>query len=194
MKRRKPSKAKGKKISRTSRRAKKPQRKRASLAARARSSQRRRQKTKTKARAKKPTPAVSTRSLAEKLNVKAGTAVAVLNCPKPPDALLGPIPESASVQLTLDNPADLVLLFVRNSEELGRHIQSIADKLSPSLSLWVAYPKQSSEIETDLTRDVGWDAMRQLGWGVVSLVSVDETWTAMRFKSGDTPALGTPPL
>ncbi len=127
-----------------------------------------------------PTP--SARSLAEKLRVRAGSAIAVLNCPKPPDALLGPMPEKASVQLTLDNPADLVLLFVRNSQELGQHVQAIADKLSTALELWVAYPKQSSEIETDLTRDAGWDPMHRLGWGVVSLVSVDDTWTAMRFK------------
>ncbi len=127
-----------------------------------------------------PTP--STRSLAEKLRVRAGSAIAVLNCPKPPDALLGPMPEKASVQLTLDNPADLVLLFVRNSQELGQYVQAIADKLSTALDLWVAYPKQSSEIETDLTRDAGWDPMHRLGWGVVSLVSVDDTWTAMRFK------------
>ena len=190
MKRKKPAKTKGKKSSRTARRGKSPQRKRTPSRASARSKQRRPQK----ARAKKPTPPPSTPSLAEKLNVKAGTAVAVLNCPKPPDALLGPIPESASVQLTLDNPADLVLLFVRNSEELARHVQSIADKLSPTLSLWVAYPKQSSEIETDLTRDVGWDPMRQLGWDVVSLVSVDDTWTAMRFKSGVIPDPLSPPV
>jgi hypothetical protein len=122
--------------------------------------------------------------LAEKLRVRAGSAIAVLNCPKPPDALLGPMPKKASVQLTLDNRADLVLLFVRNSQELGQHVQAIADKLSTALELWVAYPKQSSEIETDLSRDAGWDPMHRLGWGVVSLVSVDDTWTAMRFKLG----------
>ncbi len=133
---------------------------------------------------KQAAPSPSTKSLAEKIRVRAGSAVAVLNCPKPPDALLGPMPDKASVQLTLDNPADLVLLFVRNSEELGQHVQAIADKLSPALELWVAYPKQSSEIETDLTRDAGWDPMHRLGWGVVSLVSVDDTWTAMRFKVG----------
>jgi hypothetical protein len=135
-----------------------------------------------KSRAPKKQATPSARSLAEKLRVRAGTAIAVLNCPKPPEALLGPMPEKASVQLTLDNPADLVLLFVRNSQELGQHVQTIADKLSSALDLWVAYPKQSSEIETDLTRDAGWDPMHRLGWGVVSLVSVDETWTAMRFK------------
>jgi hypothetical protein len=127
-------------------------------------------------------PSPSTKSVAEKIRVRAGSTLAVLNCPKPPDAFLGPMPEHASVQLTLDNPADLVLLFVRNSEELGQHVQAIASKLSPQLALWVAYPKQGSEIETDLTRDRGWDPMNQLGWGVVSLVSVDDTWTAMRFK------------
>ncbi len=135
-----------------------------------------------KSRVPKKRATASTRSLAEKLRVRAGTAIAVLNCPKPPDALLGPMPEKASVHLTLDNPADLVLLFVRNSQELGQQVQTIADKLSSALDLWVAYPKQSSEIETDLTRDAGWDPMHQLGWGVVSLVSVDDTWTAMRFK------------
>src|SRR5260370_6588233 len=119
---------------------------------------------------RRATPSI--RSLAEKLRVRAGSAIAMLNCPKPPDALLGPMPEKTSVQLTLDNPADLVLLFVRNSQELGQHVQAIADKLSTAHELWVAYPKQSSEIETDLTRDAGWDPMHRLGWGGGSLVSV----------------------
>src|SRR5262249_36832331 len=115
MKRKKPAKTKGKKSSRTARRGKSPQRKRTPSRASARSKQRRPQR----ARAKNPHPPPSPPSWGKKLTGKGGTAVAVLNCPNPPDALLGPTPESASVQLTLDNPADLVLLFVRNSEELA---------------------------------------------------------------------------
>lgn len=48
--------------------------------------------------------------------------------------------------------------------------------------MWVAYPKTTSGVATDLTRDVGWATMNEAGWGVVSQVAVDATWSALRFK------------
>ena len=48
--------------------------------------------------------------------------------------------------------------------------------------LWLAFPKKSSGIATDLTRDHGWDVIHRAGWQGVSLIAVDERWSAMRLR------------
>jgi hypothetical protein len=52
--------------------------------------------------------------------------------------------------------------------------------LKPVSLLWISFPKGSSKIQTDLTRDKGWDSVRDLKW--VTLVSVDETWSAFSLR------------
>ena len=47
---------------------------------------------------------------------------------------------------------------------------------------WVAYPKKTSGVPTDLTRDRGWEAVTG-DIDAVSQVAVDDTWSALRFKS-----------
>jgi hypothetical protein len=63
------------------------------------------------------------------------------------------------------------------------------DKLAPKIFkavkdetlLWIAYPKKSSSIKTDIHRDYGWDALTTAGYEAIAQVSIDETWSALRF-------------
>ena len=48
--------------------------------------------------------------------------------------------------------------------------------------LWFSYPKKSSKVETDITRDVGWDALGSTGLRPVTQVAIDDTWSALRFR------------
>jgi hypothetical protein len=48
--------------------------------------------------------------------------------------------------------------------------------------LWMCYPKGSSKLKTDLNRDRGWSVVQEAGWEGIALVSVDEIWSAMRFR------------
>ena len=48
--------------------------------------------------------------------------------------------------------------------------------------LWISYPKRSSKVKTDIARDVGWDVVAQAGLRPVTQGSVDETWSALRFR------------
>ena len=48
--------------------------------------------------------------------------------------------------------------------------------------LWLSYPKRSSKVETDLSRDVGWEVVADAGLRPVTQVSIDETWSALRFR------------
>ncbi len=51
--------------------------------------------------------------------------------------------------------------------------------------LWISYPKRSSKVETDITRDVGWEAVTQAGLRAVTQVSINDVWSALRFRPVD---------
>jgi hypothetical protein len=49
--------------------------------------------------------------------------------------------------------------------------------------IWISYPKQAAKVPTDITRDRGWDAITSEGWRPVTQVSVDDVWSALRWRS-----------
>ena len=123
----------------------------------------------------------STRPLAAKIGVKPRMSVTLLNAEFSAAELLEELPEGASVATRLDDAPACVLLFVRNAEELEHEFPRLRDRLAPHTLLWVAYPKQSGALRGHLTRDRGWDLVRDAGYEGVNVVSVDDTWSAMRF-------------
>ncbi len=52
----------------------------------------------------------------------------------------------------------------------------------PESLLWISFPKASSKIQTDLTRDKGWEALEHVDLKWVTLNSVNETWSAFAFR------------
>jgi hypothetical protein len=48
--------------------------------------------------------------------------------------------------------------------------------------LWLLYPKKSSRIATDITRDRGWEPVHEAGFLPVAQVAVDGDWSALRFR------------
>ena len=64
-----------------------------------------------------------------------------------------------------------------NSKHVGWMLQT-------GMTVWIYYPKGSSKIQTDLTRDKGWDCLKaeedKLTW--LNLISLNETWSAFGFR------------
>ena len=77
---------------------------------------------------------------------------------------------------------DLVHLFVANRAELERLGPVALQSVKYDGLLWISYPKQSAKVQTDLNRDVGWDLVSGAGLRPVTQVSIDETWSALRFR------------
>ncbi|EMR03775.1 YdeI/OmpD-associated family protein [Cesiribacter andamanensis] len=75
-----------------------------------------------------------------------------------------------------------VLLFVHSRAELEQLAPRALQALAKGGSFWVAYPKKSSGIKTDINRDAGWDVLVAAGLGAVAALSVDSTWSVLRFK------------
>ncbi len=119
-------------------------------------------------------PAVSGAPLGKKLGLKAGQRAVILGAPEGYERRL----EGAKAS----GKGEVVLVFARDSRALAGLAKKAAAALADGGALWVAYPKKTSGIATDLSRDAGWDALKKEGWEGVSLVAVDERWSAMRFK------------
>ena len=111
--------------------------------------------------------------LAAKLRIGPGSRVLALNAPPGYRERLEPLPEGAKLIEAAEGACDVVHLFVRDSEQLERGV------------LWISYPKRGAGVDTDLTRDVGWETVKGAGLRPVSQVSVDDRWSALRFRPAD---------
>ena len=125
---------------------------------------------------------MSQKTLAQKLGLKIGHRLLVLNAPEGILGRLQPLPEGASLETTSGQNFDAALVFVRNKAEIDAHAAEAAESVKRDGLLWFAYPKQTSKIATDIHRDVGWDALRDRGYAPIAQVAVDETWSATRFR------------
>lgn len=123
--------------------------------------------------------------LSKKLQIKKGQHILILNQPQGYSELLGPLPEDTTRSHepgSASHSCDLVQVFVRNSAQLEEYSRTALNALKPGGVLWVSYPKKSSGLNSDLTRDDGWKTLTARGYRGVSQVSIDATWSALRFK------------
>ncbi|WP_438003609.1 YdeI/OmpD-associated family protein [Sorangium sp. So ce321] len=120
--------------------------------------------------------------LARKLQIKPDSRLLLLGAPGGFAAALEPLPERVTVATAARGQFDVVHLFVRQAKDLEKNAPRAIGAVRDGGVLWISYPKRSSGVETDLTRDVGWQAVVDAGWGGVAQVAIDETWSALRFK------------
>lgn len=121
-------------------------------------------------------------ALVKKLKLKPGQRAAVVNAPAGYLDALQPLPEHAELVEELAGQFDWVQLFVGDQAELERLLPPVRAALKPASLLWIAFPKGASKIQTDLTRDRGWDAVQQADLKWINLVSVNETWSAFSLR------------
>ena len=125
--------------------------------------------------------------LARKLGIREGDTVAVLGAPggfAVPD-----LPDGVEVRTAARGRHDVVLSFHTRRVDLERRFATLCRATHPDGGLWIAWPKRSSGVPTDLTEDV----VRQLALegGLVDnkVCAIDETWSGLRlvFRLRDRP-------
>src|SRR5690348_12487567 len=121
-------------------------------------------------------------TLIKKLGIKPKQRIIILNAPQGYREQLGTLPADVELVTTLDGTFDLVHIFVKNKAEVDHYAPMAIKAVKAGGLLWMSYPKKSSKIKTDLTRDIGWDAILNAGWRPVTLISIDEVWSAFRFR------------
>ena len=119
--------------------------------------------------------------LVKKLGIKEGARVALVNAPENFQATLGELPDNVKFMKSTNKSLDLILFFVLTERALARDFAKLAARLTSNGMIWIAWPKKSSGVATDLTFErvqrIGLDA----GLVDVKICAVDETWSGLKF-------------
>jgi CheY-like chemotaxis protein len=119
--------------------------------------------------------------LAEKLGIKPGFTVSLVNAPTDFGAVLGKLPGNTSLMDGVDPGSDLVVWFVRSEDDLQGDMESIV-RASQQAPVWIAWPKRGGAMESGLTQQmVRQQAMAQ-GMVDYKICSIDQDWSALLFK------------
>lgn len=117
------------------------------------------------------------KTVAQKARVKPGTTVAVANRVKGVVESLGLPDDTAFVPPAR---AQLVFLFAKTRAELDREMPKAVARLGEASALWVFFRKGSQGL--DMNRDTVWAVAEKLRLSPLGLLSVDDTWSAFRFR------------
>jgi hypothetical protein len=119
--------------------------------------------------------------LPKKLGIKSGSRVALVNAPKDFEAELGELPDNVEFIKRPTKSLDIILFFVLTERALARDFAKLASKLTANGMIWIAWPKKSSGVTTDLSeqrvREIGLDG----GLVDVKVCAIDETWSGLKF-------------
>jgi hypothetical protein len=119
--------------------------------------------------------------LVKKLGIKPGARVAIVNAPDDFQATLGDLPEDVTLAKPTTTSLDLILYFVLSERILVRDFAKLAQRLTSNGMIWIAWPKKSSGVTTDLNFDrvqrIGLDA----GLVDVKICAIDDTWSGLKF-------------
>ena len=119
--------------------------------------------------------------LPRKLEIKAGTRVALVNAPQEFVALLGQLPDGARLRRGTVARRDLTIWFVRSRQDLAHNLARVAPPRGQG-SLWIAWPKKSSGVATDLTENVLRDVVLPFGLVDRKVCAIDDIWSGLLFS------------
>ena len=118
--------------------------------------------------------------LPRKLGIAAGTRMAWLRAPGGFGDLLGDLPDDVRLKARATAPVDLVVQFVTRRSQLERELPRLREAVRPAGMVWVAWPKRSAGVPTDVTEDVIRDVALPIGLVDVKVCAIDPTWSGLK--------------
>jgi len=117
--------------------------------------------------------------LVKKLGIRADASVSLVGAPGDFEKTLGKLPGGVSIKRRA-GPADLIIWFTRSRKDLDGRLGKIV-KLVGKGGMWIAWPKRTSGVESDLTQVVVRKAGLAAGLVDYKICAIDETWTGLKF-------------
>ena len=97
-------------------------------------------------------------------------------------SILGKLPQGVTVLNQGAKGVDLIQVFVTSRSELENQLAKLKSILNEKGLLWVTYPKGTSRTKVDVNRDVIREYAQSIGLQAIAIVSIDDTWSALRLK------------
>lgn len=121
----------------------------------------------------------SGKPLAQKLGVKPGSTVVLIDPPDGVEETLGSLPERVTVRRGNRGNREMTIWFVTRRGALERRFGAVADAVGEG-TLWMAWPKRSSQVETDLTEDTMREVALPADLVDSKVCAIDGTWSGLR--------------
>ena len=123
----------------------------------------------------------SSTPLAKKLGIKEGSRIGLVNAPKNFRDELGELPDDVEFVKRLTNSLDIIVFFVFSERELATNFSRLAGKLKMNGMIWIAWPKKSSGVKTDISFELVQKIGLAAGLVDVKICAIDETWSGLKF-------------
>ena len=129
--------------------------------------------------------------LAKKIGIKEGSRIALVNAPKDFQSELTELPDNVEFVKQTAKSLDIIIFFVLTERALVKDFAKLAARLTTNGMIWIAWPKKSSGVATDLSfgpvQRIGLDA----GLVDVKICAINETWSGLKFvyRLKDRPSL-----
>ncbi|MDF2187788.1 YdeI/OmpD-associated family protein [Paraflavitalea sp. CAU 1676] len=120
-------------------------------------------------------------SIAGKLKIKEGHTLLTINAPRDFEATLSPLPDGVNI-VTSGKDIQQIHWFVQNQAQMEKDLNKVLRLMKGEVVCWAYYPKGSSGIQTDLTRDKGWEKLLTIDFQWLSLISFNDTWSTFAFR------------
>jgi hypothetical protein len=120
--------------------------------------------------------------LARKLGIGEGDEVALIGAPERFEDTIGELPDVASLHTDLADDAryDVIVAFITQRSELEAELPRLRIRMAPACGLWIAWPKRTSRVPTDVTDQVIRDVVLPTGLVDNKVCAIDETWSGLR--------------
>jgi hypothetical protein len=122
------------------------------------------------------------RPVVRKLGMNPGMRALIIAPPPEYLRLLAPLPDGLTVSSRADGTYPFVQIFVTRLSDINKVARRLAKHAARNALVWISYPKKTSRTNSDLSRDLIREAMSGAGWRAVSIVAIDEVWSALRFR------------
>ena len=119
--------------------------------------------------------------LPKKLGIKEGATVTLMGAPDGFEAVLGNLPSRVRIKRRASGRTDLIVLFARSQAELRRRFPAASKVLLERGRLWIAWPKKSSGIASDLTQQGVRSYGLERDWVDFKICAIDPTWSGLCF-------------
>jgi hypothetical protein len=116
--------------------------------------------------------------LVQKLGIKPGSRLLLVNEPAGFRALLVGLPDNVN---EATDEADVIVFFGTVAADVKKQVPKLKQRLAPGGGLWIAWPKKTSGVETDVTFEVVQPAGLATGLVDNKVCAIDATWTGLRF-------------
>ena len=118
--------------------------------------------------------------LTNKLGIKEGSTIAVINAPDNYESLLDPLPTGAEVVDKLTSQTGIIHLFTNQQDNLKQNLSKIRRIMKQDGIIWVSWYKKAAKLPTEITEDIVREAAFPLGLVDVKVCAVDDKWSGLK--------------